>query len=149
MSLDFALVPRCSSFSMVILWGPGDFLSFKVFRIYTYSSVTNGLFIYSVGSWSPWWFLISPCTCCSLLFGTLMFTIFCSLWIMTDDDLVSSSFMALVSFQLKCVALPSCAICSERSTSALIFLSKFPSHRWFAGQEHPLPQFYLPGFSFP
>ena len=29
-SLDFALVPRCSSISLVILSGPGDFLSFKL-----------------------------------------------------------------------------------------------------------------------
>ena len=40
-SLDFALVPRCSSIPLVILSGPGDFLSLKVFRASSNSFVLN------------------------------------------------------------------------------------------------------------
>ena len=49
-SLDFAMVPMCSSISLVILSGPGDFLSFQVFRASSNSFVLNGQFMYSGGS---------------------------------------------------------------------------------------------------
>ena len=70
-SLDFALVPHCSHFSLVILSRP-DFLSFEVFGASSNSFVLKGLFIYSGGSWFLWWFLISSCTCYFLSFGIIL-----------------------------------------------------------------------------